>query len=133
MQIYCKSDNKYHYKNELPTTLKPFFNYRFSSGPITGEDFNSFNTKYKNVIKKLLPIGYTIHSWKGGHYESSGVISTPDNKYIYIGFSDVRFFPNEWISNILIRTMNSPKDWTGGINHSTSLFTFTEDIRKIYR
>ena len=131
MNYYCKGDRTYHYKSEIPSSLRPFVDYEFSSGGVAGDDFKAFNTKFKNAIKKLLPAGYSLHSWNKGHYECSGVIKTPDDKFIYMSISDVRFFPNEWFTEILIRTMKHDKDWTGGFNHYTTLFTLTKDIAEL--
>jgi hypothetical protein len=133
MKFYCKTDRMYHCKSELPRTLQPFFDYVFSSGGYIGDDFKSFSTKYRNAIKKLLPNGYEIHTWNKDHYWCSAVIKTPEEKFVYINTSDVRYFPNEWATNILYRTMEHDKDWHGGPNHYTSLFTFTKDIENLYR
>ena len=65
---YCK-DGVYHYKSELPATLRPYVDYMFSSGGITGDDYISFQRKYKNYLNKILPDGYNIHSWNKNHYE----------------------------------------------------------------
>lgn len=132
VKFYSRSDGMYHYKGELPKTLQPFVGYRFSSGGYIGKDFVSFNTKYKNAIKKLLPIGYEIHEWIRGHYYCSAVIKDTEGRLIYMSISDVRHFPNEWVDQILIRTMKHDKDWTGGTNHRTDLVNFTKDIQKLY-
>ena len=133
ISFFCNGDSTYHYKSEIPKTLQPFWDYMFSSGGIAGKDFISFDTKYKNVIKKLLPEGYTIHKWMRNHYSSSWIIKTPDGRFIYCGYSDVRSWTNEWCTNILIRTMAHEKDWHGGMNQRTCLFTFSEDVKKIYK
>jgi hypothetical protein len=104
----------------------------FSSGSYIGDDFKSFNTKYRNAIKKLLPDGYEIHSWSRGHYECSAVIKGSNGRFIYMRIGDVRHFPNEWVDNILVRTMKHDKDWTGGANHYTDLINFAKDIQKLY-
>lgn len=117
----------------IPSTLKPFYNYEFSSGPYIGADFKSFDLKYKNAIKKLLPEGYSIHKWNRNHYESSCVIKDNEGRFIYLSYPDVRFFPHEWINNILIRTMKHEKDWTGGCNYRAHLFGLTESIQRLYR
>lgn len=130
---WCKGDGAYHYKSELPSSLRPFVDYVFSSGGYTGDDFRSFNTKFKNAIKKLLPNEYEIHYWNKGHYYCSAVIKTTEGKFIYISIPDVRFFPNEWFTDILYRTMEHDKDWTGGLNHRTTLFTFTKDVANLYK
>lgn len=131
--IYCKGDNTYHYKSELPKSIQEFVNYRFSSGPVAGDDFKRFNVKIKNAVKKKLPEGYKIHQWDRNHYIISAVIQDDKGRFIYLSISDVRFWENEWFSNILIRTMDRCNDWTGGLNHYTTLFTLTDDLKKLRR
>ena len=131
--FYCECDGIYHHNDEIPSTLRPFINHVFSSGTSAGKDFQSFNTKFKNVIKKLLPPGYSIHSWNKGRYYCSAVIKTNNDSYIYMSIPDVRFdYSYGWIRDILYRTMKHDKDWTGGTNRRTSLFTFTRDIASLY-
>ena len=127
------SHGVYYHKSDVPRNLREFVNYQFSSNIYIEDDFKSFNTKFKNAIKKLLPDGFELHHWNRGHYYCSGVIKTPNDKFIYISIPDVRYWQNEWITNILYRTMKHDKDWTGGPNNYTSLFTFTEDIKKLYK
>ncbi len=129
--FYCRGDGQYHYKNELPASLRSFWDYTFSSGVVAGDDFKSFNTKFKNAIKKALPAGYVIHDWHKNHYECSWVVKTPSNHFIYSSVSDVRFFPNEWATDILIRTMKHDKDWSGGHNQRTSIFSYAADLERI--
>lgn len=127
------SHGVYYHKSDVPRNLREFVNYLFSSNIYIENDFKSFNTKFRNTIKKLLPDRFELHYWNRGHYYCSGVIKTPNDKFIYISIPDVRFFNNEWVTNILYRTMKHDKDWTGGPNNYTSLFTFTEDIKKLYK
>ena len=112
--------------------LKPYLNYTFSSGGTTGEDYKSFQRKFKNHIKKVLPEGYTLHSFSPNHYCCTGVIKDNQDRFIYFSISDVRFFPNEWYKNILIRTMSHETHWTGGRNQCTTLEGFSENIQKLY-
>jgi hypothetical protein len=130
--FYSWSDGIWHYKSELPKTLQPFVNHVFSSGSYTGNDFKDFNIKFKNTIKKLLPEGYSIHYWNTGHYYCSTVIKDNKERFIYMSISDVRYFPHDWVEDILIRTMEHDKDWKGGSNHRTDLINFTKDIQKLY-
>ena len=60
------------------------------------------------------------------------VIKDDKDRYIYMSISDVRYFPCEWVENILIRTMQHDKDWSGGTNHYTDLINFTKDIANLY-
>jgi hypothetical protein len=131
-KFYCRSDKTWHYKSELPKTLRPFVNYVFSSGVYTGNDFEDFNKKFKNTIKKMLPDNYKLHYWNKGHYYCFAVIKDDKGRFIYMSIPDVRHFPHEWIYDILIRTMEHDKDWKGGSNHRTDLINFTKDIQKLY-
>lgn len=133
LRFYSKTDGMYHCKSDLPKSLHPFVNYVFSSGCYAGDDFKSFNTKYRNVIKKLLPNGYEIHSWNKGHYYCSAVIKDTEDRFIYMSIGDVRYCVDEWVDDILIRTMEHDKDWHGGPNHRTDLFNFTKDVQKLYK
>ena len=121
----------HYHKSDIPATLRPYVDYVFSSGAFATDDYKTFEKKFKRVIVKLLPEGYSMHSWHSNHYECSWVIKTPEDKFIYGSISDVGGAPNEWLSNILIRTMKHDKDWSGGFNNYTSIFTFTEDIKKL--
>lgn len=131
-RFYCRSDKTYHYKSELPRILQPFINYVFSSGGYTGNDFENFNKKFKKVIEKMLPNNYSLHCWNKGHYYCFAVIKDDEGRFIYMSIPDVRFFPNDWVEDILIRTMSHDKDWRGGPNHRTDLINFSKDIQKLY-
>lgn len=131
--IYCKGDGIYHHKSDLPKNLQPFWGHVFSSGAITGDDFDQFNTKFKNAVKKLLPVGFNIHKWVKGHYYCSAVISTPDQSYIYISIPDVRYDTNAWFANILYRKMAHERDWTGDMNRYASLFNLSACLEKLWQ
>ena len=127
---YCKGDGIYHYKTDLPTSLRPFVDYTFSSGGITGDDYKSFQRKYKNYLEKILPEGYSIYSWNKNHYQFSAVIEY-NGRYVYMSISDVRYWQNEWFTNILVRTMKHEKDWTGGTNTYASIFNLSNRIQRL--
>ncbi len=112
--------------------LKPYLNYSFSSGGYTGDDYLSFQRKFKNHIKKILPECYVLHDFNPNHYYCSGVIKDNKDRFIYFSISDVRYFPNEWYNRILIRTMSHDKDWCGGSNYYTNLEKFSDNIQKLY-
>lgn len=111
-------------REDLPKTLQPYWDHEFSSGPTTGGDYKTFQTKYRNFLKKELH-GYNL-TLNPGHYEFCAVIEKPAKgsepaKYVYLSISDVRFFPRAWATNILVRTMAHEKDWTGGRNNYCGL------------
>ena len=111
-------------KEDLPNTLKPYWDYEFSSGGTTGQDYKTFQAKYRNWLRKELH-GYKVTLYPN-HYEFSAVIERPENvgrpaRYVYLSISDVRFFPRQWATSILVRTMAHAKDWTGGRNNYCDL------------
>lgn len=127
-KFYCKGDMKYHEASELPKSLRPFVNHKWSSGGEVGKDFVSFNTKFKNAIRQMLPRGWQLHKWISGHYYCSAVLKNPDGDFVYISIPDVRYFPHEWFTSILYRSMKHETDWSGGSNHYTSLFSLAKDV-----
>lgn len=131
MSFYCKGDNMYHYEDEIPKSLRKYFNHIFESSSEKTEEFMAFDRAFKNYIKKVLPEGYKIHKWSRNHFESSWVIKTPNGKFIYSHISDVRYWIDEWATNILCRTMSHEKDWTGGTNNFACLFNYGEKIKEI--
>lgn len=112
--------------------LKPFLSHQFSSNSVVETDFKHFAREFESYIKKFLPQNYTLHSYRPGHYCLCGVIRSSDSKFIYFSIPDVRYFENEWYTDILIRTMKHDKDWTGGSNQSTNLENFHTNIQKLY-
>lgn len=135
MDFYAnwQSNITHFYSKDIPSTLRPYVDYEFSSGGVTGSDFKEFDRKYRSAIKKLLPPGYLLYKWYPNHYESSAVIRDTEGRFIYLHYSDVRFWKNEWVNKILIRTMSHEKDWRGGSNCWTDLVNLTEDIQKLWR
>ena len=111
-------------REDLPNTLRPYWDHEFSSGPTTGEDYKSFQTKYRNWLRKEMR-GYNVKLYPN-HYEFSAVIEKPDvdptkSRYVYLAISDVRYFKRQWATSILVRTMRHSKDWTGGSNWYCSI------------
>ena len=107
-------------KEDLPKTLQPYWNHEFSSGGTTGQDYKQFQAKYRNWLRKELS-GYSV-TLLPNHYEFSAVIEKPaagaePARYVYLSISDVRAFPRQWATRILVRTMRHAKDWTGGYNN----------------
>lgn len=123
-------------KSFIPASLRPYAGgYQFSSGGVAGPDFLSFDRKYKNAIKKLLPQGWSIYRWNRNHYQSSAVLQTDKGHFVYLSYPDVRFWTDEWMTGILIRRMEHEKDWTPSMsrcpNEYTDLVNFTEDLLRL--
>jgi hypothetical protein len=80
---------------------------------------------YTGTIRRALP-GFRC-TFRRGHFFISGFAENlRTGKLVYFSCSDVRFFPDRWYSDILIRTAESTSDFTGGRNHSCTLETIRE-------
>lgn len=102
--------------------LEKYIDYEFSSGCYTGDDYKSFQTKYINFLRSICKQNHwQLVNVGRNHYCFSAFIKSAENKCVYISISDVRFFTNEWYSNILIRTAKNEQDYHGGFNHRTTL------------
>ena len=102
--------------------LEKYIDYEFSSGCYTGDDYKSFQTKYINFLRSICKQNHwQLVNVGRNHYCFSAFIKNAENKCVYVSISDVRFFTNEWYSNILIRTAKNEQDYYGGFNHRTTL------------
>lgn len=102
--------------------LEKYIDYEFSSGCYTGDDYKSFQTKYINFLRSICKQNHwQLVNVGRNHYCFSAFIKSGENKCVYVSISDVRFFTNEWYSNILIRTAKNEQDYHGGFNHRTTL------------
>ena len=102
--------------------LEKYIDYEFSSGCYTGDDYKSFQTKYINFLRSICKQNqWQLVNVGRNHYCFSAFIESAENKCVYISISDVRFFANEWYSNILIRKAKNEQDYYGGFNHRTTL------------
>ena len=120
-----------YWEEEVPTSLKLFEDWEFSSGGTTGEDFKAFSHLYHKWVSQNLPEGAKLEKFSSGHYDLSGFIEK-DGKYVYFSISDVRHFPGDWYKNILIRTAKSNKDYTGGSNGYTTMVKFRDDVARLF-
>ena len=121
-----------YYDEEVPSTLLGFKGWEFSSGSTKGEDFKRFARLFRNHIKKVIPVGSKLVEFNVGHYYISGFVEK-NSKFVYFSISDVRFFPEEWHDNILIRTAKYEKDYRGGSNGYTTLENFDREVRRLLR
>jgi hypothetical protein len=110
--------------------LSQFLNREFQSSTTQTDEFKEFARNYKKALKGHLPKGTKIVSYNRGHFCISGFVSDGE-KFVYFSCADVRFFPNAWAKNILVRTAKDTKDFTGGINHYTTLEEFGRAVEKL--
>lgn len=113
--------------------IEKYRNFEFSTGCATGKDYITFQTKYRNALKKMCDTyGWELVKFMKGHYEFSAFIKNEEDKYVYLSISDVRFFPNKWQDHILIRKADSPTDYIGGANFYSDLCLLDANIAMIF-
>ena len=100
-------------------------------GGQTSPQYKKFETGFRSVLKDLSP-NLELHSFSKNHYECSAVMKdVRTGKFKYVSISDVRYWPNEWMNKILIRTMKHDKDWTGGMNMYSSLSSLAKNLERL--
>lgn len=92
-----------------------WLSHEFSTGAETGEDYKKFQRAMKADLKKqAADYGMEIFKFLPNHYEFSAVLQTVEgNAYVYVSIPDVRFWKNEWFTNVLYRRMLNESDWSG--------------------
>lgn len=108
--------------------LEDYTDYEFETSTTRTQEYMTFERKYKNHLKRILPEDYSLHSFSGNHFCFSCVIKSNTNEFIYLSIPDVRYYPNEWKNNILIRQMEHEKDWLGKRNFYTNLKSLPKDL-----
>ena len=114
--------------------LKKYIDYEFSSGCYTGEDYKSFQTKYKNYLKAMCKENHwELVNVSKNHYCFSAFIKSSENKCVYLSISDVRYFSNEWYNHILVRTAKNEVDYRGGFNNYTTLEKLDNTVARLLK
>jgi len=102
--------------------MEKWLNVEFESSCYETLQFRAFLKDYKKELKKILDGRYEIMEFHKMHFEFSAFVRNRiTGKLVYLAISDVRFFNNEWFDNILIRTAEGLKDFTGGSNNFIKL------------
>lgn len=102
----------------------------FESSSSKTPEFIAFAMAFKADLLAQLPEGVKLEAYHVGHFYVSGFVSR-GGKYAYFSISDVRYFRDDWVSNVLIRTAESLTDYTGGRNCYTSLSDFGHNIARL--
>lgn len=109
----------------IPTTksVKAFANYDFDNSDVPAQyegDYphvNFFKKYFLPIVRKELKamakrIGATL-TFNGGHFYWSAFFSK-NGKHVYASAQDFRW--DDWYNQMLYRTAESTKDYTGGTN-----------------
>lgn len=114
--------------------LEKWYNRKIQDdGAYTSNEYTQFQREYRGVLKEIgKENNMNLHSFNKSHYEFSAVMqSNKTNKFYYVSIPDVRYFNNEWANNILYRTMEHEKDWTGGKNMYSSLEQLSANLSNL--
>jgi len=107
--------------------IEKWLDYTFESSAGLTPEFAQFNKEIKDLIKKSLPDCLELVSWNKGHFEFSGFLRNKNTgKFVYFSCSDVRYFKNAWYEDLLVRTAENEKDFTGGSNNFCKLSELAE-------
>lgn len=113
--------------------LEDWKQIQFLSSTGKTPEFTAFCRMYRaRLSKEAKAKGLKIVSWSNGHFQCSAFFkNTQTGKLAYLSTSDVRHFPNEWANNILVRTAEHEKDYTGGTNRSATLETIGQMLSEL--
>ena len=104
-----------------------------SSSELTPE-FATFARAFKKHIISNAANEFELVNWSRGHFDVSGFLKNKANgKLVYFSTCDVRQFPDAWYNDVLIRTAQHDRDYTGGSNCYASLNRIIETARRLTR
>jgi hypothetical protein len=90
----------------------------FESSSDTTPEFKKYASTFNRELKaRLQELNAELVAFNRGHFYVSGFF-TKAGQYYYFSQSDVRHFPS---TDILVRTAQHAKDYSGGTNNRTTL------------
>lgn len=94
----------------------------FESSSSLTPQFAEFAKDWRADLKKITGPDFEIVSFNRGHFYLSGFLKHASGKFVYFSISDVRYFgADTWKNDILIRTAEHDRDYTGGPNNRATL------------
>ena len=113
--------------------IDKWLNHEFESSCSRTPEFTAFTKEYKRELIKQLPKSCEIVNWSVGHfYISCFIKNVKSGKLIYLSISDVRHSKDGWYNNILIRTAQHEKDYTGGSNSYSDFKNLKKNIDYLF-
>jgi hypothetical protein len=113
--------------------IEKWLGNEFESSSSVTEEYMAWKKDYRKEMKKMLPDNFEmLPKTSDAHFSASGFIRNKDtNKLVYWSISDIRYFQDTWYNNILIRTAEHDKDWTGGGNNYATWNNFTSKCKDL--
>ena len=114
--------------------MQKWMGFRFESSSGLTAEFSEFAKDFKKHLKQQTQKEFDMMDWSRGHFYISGFLQHKKSKrFVYFSVSDVRFFRDEWFENVLIRTAENEKDYTGGINTHCKFSEINEKAKKLLK
>lgn len=121
------------YEEEIPSSIEEFKDWTFSSGSYIGKDFKVFARVFKKYLKSIIPKEAEIVTYHINHYFISAFIKS-NEKYVYISIPDVRYgIFGGWYEGILVRTVKSVTDYTGGSSNIVKISQLKNKIKYLIK
>jgi hypothetical protein len=108
-------------------------------GAYMSEEAKSFFRSFKSFLKRNLP-DCQLEGFKANHYDTSGFVTFPNGNIIYVsysldrfcnGYAYAHFGASDPMNGVLYRTAKSTKDYTGGMNHFTSMYRLVDSLKEM--
>jgi hypothetical protein len=108
------------------TVFKKLFDWQgncFESSSCRTPEFTAFARMFRSHIQKQANENdLEVINFSTGHFYCSGFFKNIiTGKLAYFSISDVRHFQDSWINDVLLRTAEHEKDYTGGRNQSVHI------------
>ena len=111
--------------------IEKWIGNEFESSSGKTPEFAQFSRDFKKHLKGVAGAEYEL-IYSAGHFYVSGFFKNKaTGKYAYFSTSDVRYFKDAWYNDVLVRTVEHDKDYTGGSNHSFKLDQLGEAIDQL--
>jgi len=113
--------------------IEKWLGFTFESSSNKTQEYMAFVKDYRREMKtKLTGAFEMLPKTSDAHFEASGFVKNiKTGKLAYWSISDIRNWRDDWYKNILIRTAQHDKDWTGGTNNYTDWPNMLERLLKI--
>jgi len=119
-------------ESEKRTGIEKWLGFTFESSSGLTEEFSLFNKEIKKYIKENLDSTLELVNWNRMHFEFSGFIrNKKTKKIVYFSCSDIRYFNDAWYDDLLIRTAENEKDYTGGSNNSCKIAELSKKAKEL--
>jgi hypothetical protein len=129
---YARELEKTKEKTKDSRGMEQWLDFTFCSSSGLTEEFDSFSRQMKKHLKSVCGSNIELVNYSRGHFEFSAFCrNKTTGKFVYIHSSDVRFFPNSWHNDLLVRTAQHEKDYTGGSNYSCTLAQLPEKLQEL--